>query len=460
MKYSVLMRCEERMEGWVSPTAGYGLQEVLLAGASGLVRIFVFLCASVTFSSGERCLHRRFHSFQYGCHGARNGETEAGSTGKACTVGERCRLTTEEENMNTRFGYCSMVFLSATLVSPVFAAGLSQKEQLGKVMYQDKDFSLNATQSCLTCHHRISGFADPTNMRDPYHTVVSLGDDGVSKGGRNAPSAAYAGFSPALAKTEKGYVGGMFWDGRATGLSASLADPLAEQAQGPPLNPVEMNMPDKEAVVQAVRDASYATLFRKVFGSTSLDNTDQAYDYIAKAIAAYERSIEVQPFSSRYDSGQLSDQEKRGENLFAINCAKCHATGQVEGAQGPLFTNYSYANIGVPANTDDQVPGDDNGLGGFLASPDAPAEFAADAGSEKGKFKVPTLRNIALTAPYSHNGYFATLRDIIRFKNTRDVATWPEPDVFVNLNYDVGNLGLSDQDIDDLVAFLVTLTDR
>ncbi len=362
--------------------------------------------------------------------------------------------------MRKRFGCCSLLVVSALLASPAGAAGLTQKEQLGKIMYQDKDFSLNKTQSCQTCHHHTAGFADPTNMRDPYHTVVSLGDDGVSKGGRNAPTSAYAGFSPPLTKTANGYVGGMFWDGRATGLTENLADPLAEQAQGPPLNPVEMNMPNKEAVVQAVRDASYAPLFRKVFGSTSLDNTDQAFDCIAKAIAAYERSLEVQAFSSRFDSGQLSAQEQRGQNLFAINCASCHATGVVKGAKGPLFTNYSYANIGLPANTEDQVPGGDYGLGGFLATLDASSELYQDAASERGKFKVPSLRNVALTAPYGHNGYFATLREMIVFKNTRDVASWPEADVMDNLSYDVGNLGLSNQDIDDLVAFLMTLTDK
>lgn len=362
--------------------------------------------------------------------------------------------------MRKLYSCCGLMAVSVLLANPLGAANLSQKEQLGKIMYQDKDFSLTKTQSCQTCHHHLAGFADPTNMRDPFHTVVSLGDDGVSKGGRNAPTSAYAGFSPPLNKTERGYIGGMFWDGRATGLSETLADPLAEQAQGPPLNPVEMNMPDKEAVVQAVRDASYAPLFRKVFGTTSLDNTDQAFDNIAKAIAAYERSAEVQAFSSRFDSGQLNAQEQRGQNLFALNCVSCHATEVVKGAKGPLFTNYSYANIGIPTNSDDQVPGDDYGLGGFLATLDESSVFYQDAASERGKFKVPSLRNVALTAPYGHNGYFATLRDMIIFKNTRDVASWPEADVLDNLSYDVGNLGMSNQDIDDLVAFLMTLTDK
>ena len=361
--------------------------------------------------------------------------------------------------MNKRFTCSSLLLVTTAFAGPLFAAGLTQMEQLGKIMYQDKEFSYNSTQSCQTCHHHVSGFADPTNMRDPASTVVSLGADGVSKGGRNAPSSAYAGFSPKLQKNDAGeYVGGMFWDGRATGLSANLADPLAEQAQGPPLNPVEMNMPDKEAVVQVVRNSSYARLFRKVFGSASLDNVDTAWDNIAKAIARYERSPEVQSFSSRFDSGQLNTQELRGKTLFEIKCAQCHSMNMVEGAKGPLFTNYSYANIGLPANTADDVPSGDLGLGGFLASSDSD-EFKADAAGQNGKFKVPTLRNVALTAPYGHNGYFATLREMVVFKNTRDNKKWPAPDVDENITMEIGNLGLSDQDIDDLVAFLMTLTD-
>ena len=361
--------------------------------------------------------------------------------------------------MNKRFACSSLLLVTTTFASQLFAAGLTPMAQLGKIMYQDKDFSYNRTQSCQTCHHHVAGFADPTNMRDPASTVVSLGADGVSKGGRNAPSSAYAGFSPKLQKNNDGeYVGGMFWDGRATGLSPNLADPLAEQAQGPPLNPVEMNMADKEAVVEVVRASSYARLFRRVFGSTSLDDVDTAWDNIARAVAAYERSPEVQAFSSRFDSGQLNAQEQRGQALFAVKCSQCHTMDTVAGAKGPLFTNYTYANIGLPANTDDNVPGGDLGLGGFLATTEAPADFQADADSQNGKFKVPTLRNIALTAPYGHNGSFATLRDMVVFKNTRDKAGWA-PDVAENMTSEIGDLGLTDGQVDDLVAFLMTLTD-
>ncbi len=340
------------------------------------------------------------------------------------------------------------ILLFAGTVGMVSAAGLTKTEQLGKIMYQDKDFSFNKTQSCQTCHHHITGFADPTNSRDPYYTVVSLGDDGVSLGGRNAPTSAYAGYSPVLQQDSTGeYFGGMFWDGRATGWT--LGDPLAEQAQGPPLNPVEMNMPDKEAVVQAVRESNYLNLFYQVFGMGSLDNVDLAYDNIAGAIAAYERSKEVQRFSSRFDQGQLNAQEQNGMALFAINCAQCHSMKDETG-KGPLFTQYGYANMGIPVNPLLASNERDLGLGGFLEDP-----------AQNGKFKVPTLRNIALTAPYGHNGYFPTLKDIVSFKNTRDVDGWELPEVSENVYTDnnMGNLGLTDQEVDDIVSFLMTLTD-
>jgi cytochrome c peroxidase len=344
------------------------------------------------------------------------------------------------------------------LFCPLFsnAAGLSKIEQLGKIMYQDKDFSRNKTQSCQTCHHHISGFADPTNMRDPYYTVVSLGDDGSSLGGRNAPSSAYTGFSPPLQQRQDGsYIGGMFWDGRATGNSAELNDPLAEQAQGPPLNPVEMNMESVEAIVDIVRNASYKPLFLKVFGVNSLDDNTLAFDNIARAIAAYERSKEVQKFSSRFDTGQLSEQEIRGLELVETNCTICHSmnTEELDPATGPppapLFTNYSYANIGVPVNPLLQDNPTDLGLGGFLNN-----------SQEYGKFKVPTLRNIATTAPYAHNGYFPTLKDIISFKSTRDLLPWEPPEVEENLSMEIGSFNFSEDQIDDIVAFLQSLNDR
>ncbi len=345
---------------------------------------------------------------------------------------------------------------SVTLSTGVALAAptLTPLQELGRHIYMDKDLSLNSTQSCATCHHQNYGFADPTNSRDPFNTMVSLGDDGFSKGGRNAPTAAYAGYSPNLNNDNGFYEGGMFWDGRATG--GTLGDPLAEQAQGPPLNPVEMNMASEAAVIERIAASNYAPQFLKVFGANAFADVDSAYDNMARAIAAYERSFEVTAFTSRFDQGTLSAQELRGLALVQANCSKCHSVDADFGAPGPLFTNYRYENIGVPVNeilladpgSVYTVP--DLGLGSIVGDP-----------AEDGKFKVPTLRNVALTAPYSHNGYFPTLTAMVSFHNSRDVGTtWPDPEVSANLNTtDVGNMGLSSKEIADIVAFLYALTD-
>jgi Cytochrome c peroxidase len=155
----------------------------------------------------------------------------------------------------------------------------------------------------------------------------------------------------------------------------------------------------------------------------------------------------------------------RGLALFngKANCDKCHTSSADPASGKVLFTDFSYDNLGVPKNPENKfysldvkynpagVNFIDLGLGGQLK-----------IASENGKFKVPSLRNIALTAPYMHNGYFMTLTDVVRFYNTRDVASagWPAPEVAENVNkQDLGNLNLTDSEIEDIVAFLNTLSD-
>ncbi|HAR33431.1 MAG TPA: cytochrome-c peroxidase [Desulfobacter sp.] len=346
--------------------------------------------------------------------------------------------------------FTGILVSSLFVISAAWAAGgsptvSSDIEKLGMRLYNDKNMSFNGTQSCRNCHHPFSGFADITNHLDPYTNFVSTGADGVSKGGRNAPSSAYAGFSPILALDEASseWVGGMFWDGRATGWD--LGDPLAEQAQGPPLNPVEMTMPSKDAVIQIIKDSDYVNLWNSVFGTGSLEDVAAAYDNFGIAIAAYERSTDVTKFTSKFDTAVLSDKEKAGRDLFQTNCASCHSITKAFGAPAALFTNYKYANIGVPANDGIPSEGADLGLGPIVG----------DA-AQDGKFKIPTLRNIALTAPYSHNGVFPTLMEMLEFLNDRSVFT---PEVEENLSTKVGNLGLTPNQLKEIEAFLMTLTD-
>ena len=182
------------------------------------------------------------------------------------------------------------------------AANLTDLEKLGGLIYRDKNLSIGENQSCMTCHHPSAGFADPENRRNPINFPVSDGSDPTLFGGRNAPTAAYAGFSPKFHKDASGtYVGGMFWDGRATG--ERLGDPLAEQALGPFLNPVEMALTiydvageptdDPSEVVARVKTAKYARLFEKVFLNDLNYNWKgwdsdvyKTYDLIGIAIAA------------------------------------------------------------------------------------------------------------------------------------------------------------------------------
>jgi cytochrome c peroxidase len=339
------------------------------------------------------------------------------------------------------------------------AASLTQKQSLGRKLFFDENLSTPAGQSCATCHAPETGFANP-NADYP----VSQGVHKDRFGNRNDLPAAYAAFSPPLHydAEEELYIGGQFWDGRA-------AD-LAEQAKGPFVNPLEMANPDEKTVVEKVRSSEYADLFREVYGVDAFDDANKAYDMIADAIAEYEKSGEVNQFSSKYDlylAGKvtLTEQERRGLELFEdenkAKCAECHPNRPGDDGTPPLFTDFTYDNLGVPQNPEnpfyylpeelnpDGVYFIDLGLGGELGKP-----------SEHGKFKVPSLRNIAKTAPYLHNGIFKNLRQVVVFYNTRDVGPWAPPEVRANVNREeLGDLGLTEQEVDDIVAFMLTLTD-
>jgi cytochrome c peroxidase len=336
---------------------------------------------------------------------------------------------------------------------------LAPKERLGKLLFFDSSLSTPPGQSCASCHAPEVGFGDPHP-----ELPVSRGAHPDRFGNRNDLTASYAAFIPPLHFDEEEglWVGGLFWDGRA--------NTLAEQAQGPPLNPLEMANPDVQTIAASLRSAEYAGLFVEVYGEGALDDAEVAYDHMADAIAAYEMTPEVSPFNSKYDlylagEAALSEQEQLGLALFVDatkgNCAACHPN--VAGSDGspPLFTDFSYDNLGTPKNPDspfyllppelnpDGVDYVDLGLGAIVHDPE-----------QNGKFRVPTLRNVALTAPYMHNGVFKTLYQVVQFYNTRDVTDWPAPEVAENVNRDeLGDLGLTIQEVEAIVAFLKTLSD-
>jgi cytochrome c peroxidase len=341
---------------------------------------------------------------------------------------------------------------------------------LGKALFFDVNLSQPNGQSCATCHDPKTGFADPNKILPVAQGVVRR-----FFGSRNVPTTTYAAFSPPLhfdptirpGIMEGMYVGGLFWDGRV--------NTLEDQAKQPFLNFLEMHNPNKNTVVNAIRKSQYAGLFRFVFGPNSLKDVETAFHYAAEAIAAYERSNEMNPFSSKYDlyldgQVQLTETEARGLALFTgkARCMNCHSLESPPGVK-PLFTNFGHQNTGVPRNPENlyyKMPKSINpqgndfvdlGLGAVLNDP-----------KQNGKFKIPSLRNVAKTGPYMHNGVFKTLREVIMFNNTRDVpgANWPPPEVPENVHRHMppmpgtfGQLGLTNQEINDIIAFLKTLTD-
>lgn len=371
----------------------------------------------------------------------------------------------------------SIVMAAAAVVvgvaGPAGADALDTPEGLGKALYFDTDLSKTRSQSCASCHNPDVGFVDPIETR--AGRAASLGADGVSIGDRNAPTAAYARFSPPFGRDGEGrWRGGQFHDGRA----ATLED----QAGGPPLNPGEMGMPSKAAVVERLREKpSYVAAFARLYGEATLVDAEAGYAAMTRAIAAFERTDAFAPFDSRYDrylrgEEKLTDQEELGRVLFFssqfTNCSSCHRLKGEGGAEGETFSDYSFHNIGVPENTALRaVNGSRKGAvdHGLRANPAAAADPTAD-----GRFKVPSLRNVAVTGPYMHNGVFRDLRTVILFYNkynSKSAAraidpetgrTWGRPEIAANLSVKELESGpaLDDRRVDALVAFLKTLTDR
>ncbi len=362
--------------------------------------------------------------------------------------------------------------------------GLTLKQELGKKLFFDQTLSRPHGQSCADCHAPSVGWTGPKSKINKEGAVYP-GAVHERFGNRKPPSAAYATFSPQLKLIDGAFVGGNFWDGRATG--ATLGSPAAEQAMGPFLNPVEQNLPSPKALCKLVADSHYAHLFERVWGHDALDCSTSAvtemFQRIGLSIAAYEGSPEVNAFSSKYDAfligkARLSEQERRGLSLFEGKgkCASCHPS--------PLFTDFTFDNLGVPRNPDNpfyrmdevfihgspiNLSGQawvDAGLGGYLASLTDNPEWVALAEANWGKHKVPTLRNVNLrpersvVKAYMHNGAFKSLEEVVHFYNTRDMASWPEPEVAKNVNHaELGDLGLSHAEERAIVAFLGCLSD-
>jgi len=432
-----------------------------------------FTSATVTFSVGE-------NETSYGDDTAVPGVTYYYRVHATNVIGD----PTEYPATPAAIGFPTKTFDSApsnvvSMLNDGVAAAAFRA--LGREIFFDTNLSDPVGQSCASCHDPATGFTDPD------HDAISPGAVAGVFGNRNAPMASYASFIPPFGFSDEigEFIGGQFLDGRV--------DTLEEQAKGPFLNPLEMHMADDVAVVEAVAASVYAPDFLAAFGPDSLDTADAAaaFDRIASVIAAFERTAEVSPFSSKHDyamkfvgperMGVFTMQELQGMMLFngVAKCWVCHTTpmggmmGMGDGMaylpdQTILFSDYRYSNLGIPKNPANPfytLPPDlnpdgadwvDHGLAAVM-----PGGVAANPELD-GLFKTPSLRNVALTAPYGHNGAFATLKEIVHFYNTRDVpgAGWAEPEVAANIDtVNMGDLGLTDAEEDAIVAFMQTLSD-
>jgi cytochrome c peroxidase len=447
--------------------------------------------------------------------------------------------------------------------------GTESIETLGELMNFDKNISPNRNQACASCHMPYVAFSGPI----PSVNLTMIAYPGTvhfRAGKRTAQRYTYSPFFPVLQYNEEQglFFGGNFWDSRATGYLLRSAD--AQQAQGPPVDTQEMGSPDTACVAFKLKQAVYRPLFELVWGQDSLNihfpgNTEaisatpggaaafhgdttpvilnrearlkanEVYNHWAQSINAYEQSVQVSAFSSKFDAFlvgnyTMTPDEQAGYNLFngKGNCNSCHLdarsttltpgqtdTGNQPGG-APVFTCFGSANEGLPLNPRDafyyQTTPDylgfignplgfgyrDLGMGTFLRSgfgsaPSPNISWRQFAPSVDGQFQVSSARNVAMAPPqcptteapgpyfqkeFFHNGYIKSLKQLVHFYNTRDtgfafpvtsghcpdgttekVDCWPMPEVRNNIDMTTGMLGLTDEEENQIVAFLQTLTD-
>jgi len=421
--------------------------------------------------------------------------------------------------------------LSGSAAATEKPAALTPKQQLGKAIFSDVELSFNRNQSCAQCHAPDAGFSGSNsdiNAGGAVYEGSILGRFSNVK----PPTASYVTPAPVLYhKMEDGeplFIGGLFFNGRATG--KKLGNPAADQSQHPFLDPREMALPDAACVVYRVCNPNDPETYRvkpsDIWGGevckidwpknrdidadcSKLDEplplekeTRQkamaAFDRIARSIAAYLASPEVNPYSSKFDfylagKAKLSAQEQLGMEVFMDKglCADCHIMEPGPNGEPPLFTDFTYDNLGVPRNRENPFYGQkafnpdgekwvDIGLGGPLAEDPF---YKSAAAAQQGKQKVPTVRNVdkrpdpGFVKSYTHNGYFKTLKGLVNFYNTRDTKAacpdqmaseaealaqncWPEAEVKQNMNKDeLGDLKLTEVEEQALVAFMKTLSD-
>jgi len=365
----------------------------------------------------------------------------------------------------------------------------AQLEVLGRKLFFDPSLSASGRMACATCHDPNRAFGPPNAL------AVQLGGAGMDRPGlRAVPSLKYLQVVPQFTEhyyesedegddsIDNGPTGGLTWDGRV--------DRDRDQARIPLLSPFEMANADAGAVVAKVRRAEYAGELLNVLGATIFDDTNTAFAGIVEALEAFQQDYRAfYPYSSKYDAflagrAQLTEQEARGLALFNDpdkgNCGNCHRSMRGKDGTPPQFTDYGLIAIGVPRNPAIPANGDANffdlGLCGPLRTD------LSGHGDYCGRFITPTLRNVALRQSFFHNGAVHTLRKVIEFYVERDTdpGKWYPHDATgdvrkfddlpapyrsnVNMEPPFGRRpgdppALSSNEIDDVIAFLNTLTD-
>src|SRR6266852_3267727 len=449
--------------------------------------------------------------------------------------------------------------------------GYQAVETLGKLFQYDLKMSPFENTACASCHMPYAAFSGP--IPSVNLTMIAYpGSFHFRAGKRTAQRYPYSPDFPVMEydTVQAAFIGGNFWDGRATGYI--LQSPDAHQAQGPPVDTQEMAFPDTACIAFRLQTAPYRFLFEEIFGEGSLDikfpedtedicetpggaavfgtsvtpiklnpsdrvRATEVFNHWGQALSFFERSTNLSAFTSKFDAFlegnyTMTPDEMAGYNLFKgkANCNSCHLDGRssapaptapmstdtgVAASARPLFTCFGYANLGLPLNPRDafyyQTTPDffgftgnpfgfgyrDLGLGTFLRSGfgswDNPnSAWVQFAPTSDGQMQTLTARDVGLVPPqcptteapgpyfqkeFFHNGYAKSLKQLVHFYNTRDVFPfpvtsgncpagktekvdcWPMPEVPNNLDMTVGSLGLTDQEENQIVAFLQTLTD-